>query len=462
MVRWIPGEGEEESALLAELGLSGVSELFRDVPPKARVKRLGLPAGREEQEVVELVDRQLSRNRPLSMYDNFLGGPLRDRYSPALVDGMLQRSEYYTSYTPYQPEASQGMLQVLFEFQSLWLELCDMEVANASLYDGATAVAEAMLMARRIHEGSRFLVPSILDWETRSILGNYIRGIQGELVDVPMDPVTGAWDLGFIERASRQDCFGILAPYPDHCGLLQEGVHRLRGAIGDLPLVVETDPLLLSVLDPPGRWGADIVVAEGQGFGIPLSYGGPLLGLMAVRRRDMRLMPGRVVGATTDHDGRPAYTLTLQTREQHIRRSRATSNICTNQSLMALAFTVYATLVGPRGLARLAEEEIRKAHEIQKRLAEVPGLRSPHFRAPFASDFILGTSLPAREFLSRLARRKILGGRPLADPRPGSASMPFEGLLVSAGYRVDSKAMDRYVRAAREILTERSGPEEGT
>jgi glycine dehydrogenase subunit 1 len=436
--------------MLRALGLSSTDELFSDVPKKARIGRLGVGAGREEPEVVREVDRLLDRNRPLSKFATFLGGRIAPRYVPAAVDAILSRSEFYTAYTPYQPEASQGMLRALFEFQSLWVELTGLDVANASLYDGATAAGEALLFCRRLHEGRRFLVPASLPWEERSVLAAYASGPGLQVEEIPFDDRTGRLDLDFVRRAvSGGDVFGLLADIPNGFGHLDEGILELKGILGEVPLVVAADPLSLTVLEPPGAYGADVVVAEGQGFGIAPSFGGPLLGLFACRREHARQAPGRIVGATVDREGRPAYTLTLQTREQHIRRSRATSNICTNESLMALAFVVHASVVGPRGLAALQGSLAEKARTLASALGGIDGLKAPRFDAPYLGEFAIELSHgTAAEFLDRLRRRKVLGGHPLRDPRPGSPVVP-ERILVAATEAVGEKEIARYRSAAR-------------
>ena len=439
--------------MLAALGISSVDELFRDIPKKARLGRLGVGPGHEELEVVTEIDRLLERNKPYSQFANFLGGRLACRYSPAAVDAIVSRSEFYTAYTPYQPEASQGMLRALFEFQSLWVELSGMDLANASLYDGATAAGEALLLCRRVHEGHRFLIPASLPWEEKSVLENYASGPGLSLTEIPYDPKTGRLDLDFVRsEVTKQDVFGLLADIPNGFGLLDEGIPELKGILGTVPLVVVADPLSLTVLEPPGNYGADVVVGEGQGFGISPSFGGPLLGLFACRTEHARASPGRIVGASVDADGRPAFALTLQTREQHIRRSRATSNICTNQSLMALAFVVYATVVGPRGLAALQTSLAEKARTLASALGGIEGIQAPRFDAPYLGDFTLelgGTT--AEAFLDRLRRQRILGGVPLADPRPGRAPAP-ERILVSATESVGEKEIQKYAKAARAAI----------
>jgi glycine dehydrogenase subunit 1 len=453
--RWIPNEPGEEAALLEALGIPSVSELFTDVPRKARIGRLGVGPGHEEPEVVRLVDQLLDRNKPLSKYANFVGGRIASRYAPAAVDAIVSRSEFYTSYTPYQPEASQGMLRALFEFQSLWVELTGLDVANASLYDGATAAGEALLFCRRIHEGQRFLVPANLPWEEKSVLRNYASGPGLTVEEIPYDDRTGRLDLEFVRRSvAGGEVFGVLADVPNGFGHIDDGVADLKEILGRIPLVIAADPLALSVLEPPGNYGADVVVGEGQGFGVSPSFGGPLLGLFACRTEHVRSAPGRIVGATRDVDGRPAFALTLQTREQHIRRSRATSNICTNQSLMALAFVVYASVVGPRGLASLQARLAEKARTLASALGGIPGLQAPRFDAPYLGEFTIelerGT---AAEFLDRLQRKKVLGGYALADPRPGNDASP-ERILVATPDSVGDKEIQKYARAARTALEE--------
>ena len=450
MARWISEEPGEETALLEALGISSTDALFTDVPKKARIGRMGIGPAREEPEVVAEVDRLLGRNKPLAGFSSFLGGRITSRYSPAAVDSIVSRSEFYTAYTPYQAEASQGMLRTLFEFQSLWVELTGLDVANASLYDGATAAGEALLFSRRLHEGSRFLVPESLPWEERSVVENYASGPGLKVEGIPYDDRTGKLDLEFVKNAvSKKDVFGLLADVPNGFGHVDDGVTELKSILGDIPLVVAADPLSLSVLEAPGNYGADVVVGEGQGFGISPSFGGPLLGLFACRKEHVRSAPGRIVGATLDSEGRRAFALTLVTREQHIRRSRATSNICTNESLMALAFVVYASVVGPRGLARLQSNLAEKARTLASGLGQVEGLKAPRFDAPYLSDFTIELARgSAEEFLDRLRRKKVLGGHSLRDPRP-STTAPPERILVGITEATSEKDVAKYVKSAR-------------
>ena len=454
MPRWIPSGSREESALLEELGVPSTEALFVDIPKKLRVGRMGVGPAHDEPEVVAAVDKILDRNRPLSRFASFIGGRIGVRYAPAAVDALLSRSEFYTSYTPYQPEASQGMLQSLFEFQSLWVELTGMDVANASLYDGATAIGEAALLCKRLHAGDRFLIPASLPWEEKSVLSNYLAGSRSRLTEIPFEPRTGRLDLAAIRaEVSRGDVFGLLADVPNGFGVVDEGLLELKGILGDIPLAVSADPLALAVLEPPGSWGADVVVGEGQPFGIPPAGGGPLLGLFACRREHARLAPGRIVGMTRDTNGRRAFALTLQTREQHIRRSRATSNICTNESLLALAFVAYATFVGPRGLAELQRSLAERARTLATALGAVEGLQAPRFDAPYLGEFTVGLERgTVSDFLERLLRKRVLGGVPLADPRPGQPPSPGEWFLTSVHELTSEKDIQKFARAARTSL----------
>ena len=459
MPRWIPDESGEEAALLEALGIRSTDELFTDVPKRARIGRMGVGPARDEPEVVAEVDRLLERNRPMSKFSSFLGGRVVGRYAPAAVDAIVSRSEFYSAYTPYQAEASQGMLRTLFEFQSLWVEMTGLDVANASLYDGATAAGEALLFCRRLHEGTRFLVPASLPWEERSVLENYASGPGLRVEGIPYDDRTGRLDLEFVRAAvAKKDVFGVLADVPNGFGHVDEGVPELKSILGDVPLVVSADPLSLSVLEAPGNYGADVVVGEGQGFGTSPSFGGPLLGLFACRNEHLRYTPGRIVGATHDTNGRRAFTLTLQTREQHIRRSRATSNICTNESLLALAFTSYASLVGPRGLAELARKLSERARTLAAALSAVPGLKAPAFDAPYLWEFAVElTGGDPEKFLDRLYRRRVLGGTPLADPRPGASALPAPLYLTAATEFTDEAAIRKYARAAKAVLAASGG-----
>ncbi|MGA7922678.1 MAG: glycine dehydrogenase, partial [Thermoplasmata archaeon] len=296
--------------------------------------------------------------------------------------------------------------------------------------------------------------PASLPWEERSVLENYGVGIGARIDEIPYDDTTGNLDVArFDTELARQDVFGVLVDLPNGFGHIDENLLDLKKRLHSVPLVVSADPLALSVLEPPGAWGADVVIGEGQSFGTPNSFGGPLLGLFACRKEHVRSAPGRIVGATRDSEGRRAFTLTLQTREQHIRRSGATSNICTNESLLALGFVAYASLVGARGLARLAERLNERARALVQALSGIDGLRAPRFSAPFLTDFTIELQRgEPSEFLGRLQRRKVLGGYALSDPRPGRGERLARAIRVGVHEGISDRAIELYASAARSAV----------
>ena len=352
-----PHTAADREQMLAAIGVRTVDDLFADIPPAVRATRFDLPAGLTEQEVRAELARLAGQNRITRV--SFMGAGVYRHLVPAVVDEVIGRAEFSTSYTPYQPEVSQGTLQSIYEFQSLICELTGMEVATASHYDGATATAEAALMACRLTHRSRVVISTAVNPQVRRVLATYCAGPGVEIVEVPADLAEGGTGLTPVAAALRilddqaaclvvqqPNMFGGIEPMPE----LAAAAHA-HGA----QLVAVVEPTSLALLAAPGSYGADIVAAEGQPLGIPPSYGGPYVGLMAARMESVRQMPGRLVGATRDGQGRKGYVLTLQAREQHIRREKAASNICTNQALCALAATAYLSAVGPEGLREVAE-----------------------------------------------------------------------------------------------------------
>lgn len=382
---------DEETEMLDYLGLDDKEELFRDIPEEIR-EDLELPDGIEEMEVMDEVREKLDENITLNDLSSFVGAGIYDHYVPASVYEIIGRSEFYTSYTPYQPEISQGMLQSLFEYQSLICELTGMEIANCSMYDYSTALAEAILMVGRIkRKGDRFLVPENIHWDKFSVIDNYLRGSDIDVTRVEYDESSGEIDIGDLRDKMDEDVMGFYVESPNVFGVLDQNVdvYQELKEDSDSMLVVGSDPIALSLLEPPSSWGADIVVGDSQPIGIPPSFGGPTVGIFASQEEHIRKMPGRMIGETVDKEGRTAYCMTLQTREQHIRRERATSNICTNQSLMALASASYLFLKGGRGFEELAKENYRKAHEVAERVDDIEGLEAPYFDGEFFNEFVI-------------------------------------------------------------------------
>ena len=370
-----------DQRMLKSLGMDSIEELFSDIPENVRTDGIPLPDGLSEPEMMRKVRAMLHSNATADEMPCFLGGGIYHHHVPAAVRSIAMRSEFITSYTPYQAEISQGMLQSLFEYQSLISELTGMDVVNSSNYDGSTALGEAATMSYRIRPKRKFLIPEALSWEKKSVLRNYVQGAGMELIEYAYDPYTGCLDMDDLHSKYDEDVSGIYVEVPNLFGVIDPSAMKLKKGFPEAVLVVGFNPISLGVLAPPGEYGADIAVGEGQPLGLGMNCGGPLLGLFACKMEHVRKMPGRLIGMTKDKNGDRAYCMTLQTREQHIRRSKATSNICTNEALMALTAAVYLSIVGPRGLRSIAEINIRNASELMRRIDELGGFDSPVFEA---------------------------------------------------------------------------------
>ena len=421
-MRYIPNSAEEREAMLREMGRKSVADLFSGVPDRLKLKRpLNLPQALSETDTLNffriLAESNTTRHTGERMV-SFLGAGAYDHFIPTVIDTLISRSEFYTSYTPYQPEISQGTLQAIFEFQTMICELTGMEVANASLYDGSTATAEAVLMADRVANRamgrSKVALAGNLHPEYRQVVDTYIRNAGIDEITLPFDEKTGALESGALNSLDS-DVAAVIVQSPNFFGGVED-MQELRKAasrVGALLAVVVAEGLSLGLLQAPGRAGADIVCGEAQSFGIPMSFGGSYCGFFATTEKLMRQIPGRLVGRTSDAEGRGGYTLTLATREQHIRREKATSNICTNQGLYALMATIYLSTMGRSGLREVAEQNMQKAHYAAKRIANVVGYRI-RFSAPFFNEFVVSCPKPSEAILSRLADKKIVGGLPLS------------------------------------------------
>jgi glycine dehydrogenase subunit 1 len=406
---------DQQRAMLERIGAKSVADLFESIPSELRLKRpLDVPPALTEIELSQHLERLAKRNQEAIC---FLGGGSYDHFIPAVVDAVAGRSEFYTAYTPYQAEASQGSLQVFFEYQTLICQLTGMDVANASLYEGGSALAEAVLMALSATQRyGRVLVSDSVHPEYRRTLATYMHNLETRLVTLPAGQ--GFLDPDDVRRSIDDRTACIVVQHPNFFGCLEEveaigEIAHDRGAL----LLVSFDPISLGLLKRPGQYGADIAVAEGQCLGNLLSYGGPYLGMLACRQEFVRKMPGRLVGQTVDRQGRRCWVLTLQTREQHIRREKATSNICTNQGLMALKAAVYLAALGPQGLRETAELCLRKANYAADRLCEMPGV-SLRFARPFFKEFTVAVKPEVGPLLSRLLRAGYHAGLELGTWYP--------------------------------------------
>jgi len=430
---YIPNTDDDRRLMLERIGVASAAELFDDIPAQCRDPGLTLPPPLSELEVQRELSEMAARNRPAGQMPCFLGAGAYRHFTPAVVDHVIRRGEFATAYTPYQPEISQGTLQAIFEFQSLVCELTGMDVANAGMYDGASALAEACLMAVRISGRRRLALLSTLNPAYERVVRTYAAG--HELAVDVIEPVD-------VALTAEHACFVVQQPnffgYFEDAAALGERA-RQTGAL----YIVVPDPVSLGMFRPPGEYGADIVVAEGQALGVPLSFGGPYVGLFACRGEHLRQMPGRLVGRTQDIEGRTGYVLTLQTREQHIRRERATSNICTNEQLVALAVTVYLCAMGKQGLRQVAELCYHKSHYAAARIAASPGYSLP-LMGTFFQEFVVRCPRPPREINEALLDRGIVGGLDVSD-------RVESGLLLCVTEMNSRDEIEKLVAALKEI-----------
>ena len=404
-----PHTSEDRAAMLAAIGVGSIDELLRAIPERARAPRLGVPDGLSELELFTALDALAAEDRPAGSGPFFLGAGVYRRYIPAAVPVLATRGEFLTAYTPYQPEVSQGTLQAIWEYQSLVAELLGMDVSNASLYDGSTAVAEAALLAVRVTGRRRVVVSQDVHPHHREILHTYAQGPDLEIIEVPSSDA-------LIDAA--EGAAGLITANPSFFGTLVDlravsaAAHR-TGALA----IAAVDPVSCALLAPPGACGIDVAVGDGQPLGIPMSYGGPYVGLMAVRADLVRQLPGRIVGQTTDANGVRGFVNTLQTREQHIRREKATSNICTNEAVYAIHAAIHLALLGPAGLRAVADRSVELAHRLASRLGGIGGCSVTN-AGPFFAEFTLRTPVDATTLRDALLGDGIVAGYPLGHDFP--------------------------------------------
>ena len=446
---------EDRARMLEAIGFSSVEDLFTVVSPALALSSLDLPAGLSEPDVRSRLETLAGRNRQADA-GCFLGAGYYHHYVPAAVNALVSRTEFATAYTPYQAEVSQGTLQHIFEFQTAVCELTGLDVANASLYDGFSALAEAAFMAVRLTRRSGLAVSAGIHPEAREVIRTYAAGPELALDELPLSAKSGRTEATPPDGGRTDGIAAVLVQQPNFFGVIEDlpALADSAHTVGAL-LVVMQNPMTFGLLPAAGLLGADIVVGDVQVFGNPMHFGGPSAGYLACRQEHLRQLPGRLVGQTTDLDGRVCYTLTLQAREQHIRRAKATSNICSNQALSALAATIYLALLGPGGLRRLGEICAQRAHYLETALRALPGV-SRRFSGPFFHEFALELPMPAGDFVERMGARGIRPGVSLErfPDLPGS-----NGLLVAVTESNTRPALDRYIAAAREVLGAAGGAE---
>jgi glycine dehydrogenase subunit 1 len=445
---FIANTSDDVRVMLDAIGLDSLEQLFEQVPAEWRLERpLQLAPALSELELTESVAAELAKNQGADRRVCFLGGGCYDHFIPAVVDQLAGRGEFYTAYTPYQAEASQGTLQATFEYQTLMTQLTGLDVSNASLYDGGSATAEAMLMALSItRRFGQVVVAESVHPEYRQILATFLEHLEPELVTIRAPE--GLVSADAIARAVTDQTAAVIVQYPNFFGQLEDAraiiaAAHAKGALA----IVAFDAISLGLLNRPGDYGADIVVAEGQSLGNHLCFGGPYLGIMVCREEYVRKMPGRIVGQTTDRKGNRCWALTLQTREQHIRREKATSNICTNQGLLALRASIYLAVMGPSGLRRAAELSARKAHYAAERLSAIPGL-SLAFRGPFFKEFVVRTRKDPEDVLEELGALGYEGGIALRRWYPGLADC----ILIAVTEKRTRAEIDGLAKSYEDVL----------
>lgn len=443
MERYIANTKEQQKEMLQSIGLDSIENLFEDIPQQLRLKRkLCIPDAISEIELVNHMKELAGQNSNLDGYVCFLGAGAYDHYIPSVVGHVLSRQEFYTAYTPYQAEISQGILQAIFEFQTMICELTGMDVANASMYDGATALAEAAFMACQATRKNEILVARSVHPESREILKTYARFNGSKVTEFGYH--NGKVDLAELNSKFSADTAAVLVQNPNFFGVIEdlEEIGQLAHRNKAL-FIVSADPISLGILKSPGEVKADVVVGEGQSLGNPLSFGGPYLGFFATTEKLMRKMPGRIVGQTYDQNGNKGFVLTLQAREQHIRREKATSNICSNQALNALAATVYLTIMGKQGLKEAAELCAQKAHYTCQQLLDT-GSFEPCFSAPFFKEFVVKSKIKPDELNKKLLKHKLIGGYVIDKSYPELQ----DGWLVAVTEKRTRSEIDLFVRRA--------------
>jgi glycine dehydrogenase subunit 1 len=440
---FLTNSDEDIKEMLSEIGVDNFQELISNIPEELRFKgKLDIPEAISEAEVTGLIDTLAAKN---VLGISFMGGGVYDHYVPAIVGSLISRSEFYTAYTPYQPEVSQGTLQSIYEFQSMICELTQMDVTNASMYEGGSALSEAMLLASAYTRKNKVLVAGTLNPRYKEVLDSYISHNDIEITEIPVSGYT--LDYEAFTKMLSDNIAAVIIQHPNFFGYLED-MKSIGNLLGDKNILFISyyDPISLGLLVPPGQYGADIAVAEGQALGNQQNYGGPFVGLFSTTQELVRKIPGRIAGLTQDIDGNPGYVLTLQTREQHIRREKATSNICTNSGLLALAVTIYLAAMGKYGIQEVANLCLQKSHYLADELQKIKGVEVLSDK-PFFKEFLIKLSYDTSEVLVAFEKKGILGGIDLKK-------WGMDGhLLVTVTEKRTKEEIDEYVTTLKRILT---------
>ena len=439
---YISNTDRDRREMFAKIGVQSFDELIRAIPEKFRLKGgLKLDKALSEMEITQKIKSQTCNNVCAQSANSFLGAGVYDHFIPAAVDSIVSRPEFYTAYTPYQAEVSQGTLQFIYEYQTMICELTGMEIANASMYDGASAIAEAILMAVRKNKLEKALLPATLNPEFVKVIKAYTEGVGVELLTIPRK--NGVVDLTAMRQMLDGSVGSVVMQSPNFFGNIEDAtaISDIIHAQEKCLMIAAVDPISLAILNAPSEYGADIVVGEGQALGNSMYMGGPLFGFFATKLDMSRQMPGRIVGGTLDKEGKRAYALTLQAREQHIRRAKATSNICSNQSLCTLAATVYMSLMGRDGLREAAIQSTQKAHYLAEELSKIDGIRLKYPAATFFKEFVISTPLAAKSIIEKMLPRGIYAG----------VEVGKNELMLAVTEKKTKAEIDDFVKAMQEV-----------
>jgi len=417
-MKFIPNSSIKER-MLKEIGLNNIEELFSDIPKKIKINDLDLPNSLTQQETFEKLKEISNKNKSYNEMLNFLGGGIKPHFIPSVVKSITSRSEFLTAYTPYQSETSQGFLQAMFEYQSIIAEITGLEVANCSLYDGVTALSEAALMCSRINKKKNFLIPKNISWEKKSVLKNYTKGPEIKINEINYDDKTGKINIEDLKEKINKKISGVYVENPNFFGIFEDNIIEISKIVKDSEalFVVGIDPLSLGIIKSPGDYGADIAIGEGRSLGNPMNFGGSSLGIFSCKKEFLRQIPGRIIGMTKDKEGDKAFSMALQTREQHIRRGKATSNICTNEGLCALAAVIYLAWLGCKGFENLSKINYENGQKLAKKITSLDGFEKK-FNSYHFNEFVIKSDRDAKIINKDLLNGNIQGGFSLEDFYP--------------------------------------------
>lgn len=446
-MKFIPNSSIKES-MIKEIGLNNIDELFIDIPDKIKINNLNLPNSLTQQETFEKLQEISKKNISYQDMMVFLGGGIKPHFIPPVVKSIISRSEFLTSYTPYQSEASQGFLQAMFEYQSIISDITGLEIANCSLYDGVTALSEAVLMCSRINKRKEFIIPKNISWEKKSVLLNYSKGPNIKITEINYDDKTGKIDIEDLKKKINKDVSGVYIENPNFFGIFEDNITKINEIVKDAGalFVVGIDPLTLGIIRNPGSYGADIAIGEGRSLGNPIDFGGSTLGIFACKKEFLRQMPGRIIGMTNDANGKQAFCMALQTREQHIRRGKATSNICTNEGLCALAAVTYLAWLGCNGFENLSKINLENGKNLANKITSLENFEQ-RFTGFHFNEFVIKSNLNVKKINKDLLKKNIHSGLILEDFYPNMENC----ILFGTSELHNNTKYEKFIKILKEV-----------